>query len=102
MYAYDHTPETMYSRLIAQAQKDTTTVVAEREVEKMTYEALSADDLQCPDVLATVQQVASVAGHVIADNVKTHEQVLDKYFVVLHQVTYRLHYLTSLPVIPIL
>lgn len=50
-------------------------MVAEREVEKMTYEALSPDDLECPEVLATVQQVASAAGYVIADNIQSHEQV---------------------------
>ena len=50
--------------------------MAEKEVEKMTCELLSADDLQCADVRATVHQVASVAGQVLADNVQTQEQVI--------------------------
>jgi len=47
----------------------------------MTCELLSADDLQCADVRATVHQVASVAGQVLADNVQTQEQVIIHFLI---------------------
>lgn len=59
---------TLLIRFIEQAQKDKTTVVAGREVLHMTQEALTESELKCPEIVASVQEIANTAGYVLADN----------------------------------
>ncbi|XP_045194715.2 uncharacterized protein LOC123550341 [Mercenaria mercenaria] len=68
---------TLLVRFINQAQKDKTTVVAGREVLQMTQEALTESELKCPEVVAGIQDIASTAGHVLADNLEDNSMVND-------------------------
>lgn len=68
---------TPLTRFINQAQKDKTTVVAGREVLKMSHEALTESELKCPEVVASIQEIASTAGHMVADNLQDHVQTHD-------------------------
>ncbi|KAL4218839.1 hypothetical protein ACF0H5_021427 [Mactra antiquata] len=63
-------PNTVLIRFIDQAQKDKVSLVAGREVLQMSYEALTESELKCPQIVASLQEIADTAGNVLADNVQ--------------------------------
>ena len=67
----------LLERLITQAQREQTKVVAEQEVLKIQAEALTEDELRSEDVQKTILRIANTAGEVIAHETEDQSRVHD-------------------------
>ncbi|XP_052789926.1 tripartite motif-containing protein 2-like isoform X2 [Mya arenaria] len=67
---------TLLQKYITQARKDKTSIVAGREVEKMSHESLTEAERKCPEIVASIQQLAQTAGSVYADKHGGHTHAL--------------------------
>ena len=67
----------LLERLITQAQREQTKVVAEQEVLKIQAEALTEDELRSEDIQKTILRIANTAGEVIAHETEDQSRVHD-------------------------
>ncbi|KAH3798672.1 hypothetical protein DPMN_152274 [Dreissena polymorpha] len=68
---------TLLNKLLAQTQKDTTSIVASKEVVKMSHETLTETERKCPEIVASIEEIASIAGQIVADNNRISDQASD-------------------------
>lgn len=67
----------LLQRLITQAQREQTKVVAEQEVLKIQAEALTEEELESENVQKTILHIANTAGQVIAHKTEDQSRVHD-------------------------